>query len=111
VDTFFWHRQFPALDDFDRLAGLISWSLGNCLNCLDNLVTLENLAENNVLAIEMTTFQSARHFREAQGKTNPGVEVVMKNWEPLVSCPALAMLRRPFLECFNLKFSSGNFAP
>lgn len=43
--------------------------------------------------------------------TDPGVEVVMKNWEPLVSFPALAMLRRPTLECFSLKFSSGNLAP
>ena len=37
--------------------------------------------------------------------------VVMKNWEPLVSFPELAMLRRPVLVCFNLKFSSGNLVP
>lgn len=37
--------------------------------------------------------------------------MVMKNWEPLVSLPALAMDRRPFLECLSLKFSSGNFSP
>lgn len=37
--------------------------------------------------------------------------VVMKNWEPLVSGPALAMERRPFLECLSLKFSSANFSP
>ncbi len=43
--------------------------------------------------------------------TNLGVDVVMKNCEPLVSFPALAMLRRPFLECLILKFSSGNFSP
>lgn len=39
------------------------------------------------------------------------ITVVMKNWEPLVSLPALAMERRPFLECLSLKFSSGNFSP
>lgn len=57
--------------------------------------------------------------------------VVMKNWEPLVSLPALAMpefgefidlvvqkgtemdcvLRRPFLEWRSLKFSSLNLLP
>jgi len=37
--------------------------------------------------------------------------VVMKNCDPLVSLPELAMLNIPGLLCFNLKFSSGNFAP
>jgi hypothetical protein len=37
--------------------------------------------------------------------------VVMKNCEPLVSFPALAMERMPFLVCFSLKFSSANFSP
>lgn len=31
----------------------------------------------------------------------------MKNWLPLVSGPALAIDRRPGLECFSWKFSSG----
>lgn len=35
----------------------------------------------------------------------------MKNWEPLVSLPALAMERVPFLVCLSLKFSSSNFSP
>ena len=33
--------------------------------------------------------------------------MVMKNWDPLVFFPALAMERRPGLVCFSLKFSSG----
>ena len=37
--------------------------------------------------------------------------VVMKNWDPLVSFPALAMDSRPGLECLSLKFSSGNLLP
>ena len=32
--------------------------------------------------------------------------VVMKNWEPLVFLPELAMESNPALVCFNLKFSS-----
>lgn len=39
------------------------------------------------------------------------VTVVMKNWEPLVSGPALAMERRPGPVCFSLKFSSANLVP
>ena len=35
------------------------------------------------------------------------VPVVMKNWDPLVFFPALAMERRPGLLCFSWKFSSG----
>jgi len=34
--------------------------------------------------------------------------VVMKNWDPLVFFPALAIDRIPGLVCFNLKFSSKN---
>ena len=36
--------------------------------------------------------------------------VVMKNCEPFVFLPALAMERTP-VACFTLKFSSGNFLP
>lgn len=32
--------------------------------------------------------------------------VVMKNWEPLVLGPALAMLSKPATSCFSAKFSS-----
>ena len=37
--------------------------------------------------------------------------VVMKNWEPLVSRPALAMERRPGVSCLMVKSSSANLAP
>merc|ERR1712225_125617 len=37
--------------------------------------------------------------------------VVMKNLEPLVFGPALAMERSPGLVCFLEKFSSANFSP
>ena len=37
--------------------------------------------------------------------------VVMKNWEPLVPGPALAMDSRKGFVCFSLKFSSANFIP
>ena len=37
--------------------------------------------------------------------------VQIKNWEPLVFGPELAMLKMPFPVCFNEKFSSLNFSP
>ena len=37
--------------------------------------------------------------------------VQMKNWEPLVPGPALAMERIPGPVCLRLKFSSSNFSP
>ena len=36
---------------------------------------------------------------------------MMKNWLPLVSGPALAMLSTPAASCFMVKFSSLNLAP
>jgi hypothetical protein len=45
------------------------------------------------------------------GKSYEVMTVVIKNCEPLVSFPALAMDRRPFLVCLSLKFSSGNLSP
>ena len=44
-------------------------------------------------------------------KTYEVTAVVMKNWEPLVSLPELAMERRPFLVWRSLKFSSANLLP
>ncbi len=37
--------------------------------------------------------------------------VQMKNWEPLVLGPALAMDRQPAPVCFRVKFSSSNLWP
>uniref|UniRef100_H2YDC9 Uncharacterized protein n=1 Tax=Ciona savignyi TaxID=51511 RepID=H2YDC9_CIOSA len=55
-------------------------------------------------SIPDTTFPNTTCF-----PSNHGVfTVVMKNWDPFVSFPALAMLRYPGPSCFNLKFSSLN---
>lgn len=52
VDTFFGHRKLPALDDLDRLLGLVAGVLVDVLDLLDDVVPLEDLAEDDVLAIE-----------------------------------------------------------
>src|SRR5215469_16844491 len=43
--------------------------------------------------------------------SQPVLTVVMKNCEPLVLGPALAMDSRPGLVCLCVKFSSANFSP
>lgn len=115
VNTFFGHRQFSALDDLDRLFGLIAGVLLDVLNLLNDVVALEDLAEDDVPAVQPAVLGGAivsrRDCKLVGWSTYPVMAVVMKNCEPLVSLPALAMERRPFLECLSLKFSSGNLSP
>lgn len=52
VDTFWGHLQLAALGDLDRLDGLIARSGLDLLDLLDHVVTLEDLAEDDVAAIQ-----------------------------------------------------------
>ena len=54
MDTFFWHWQLSALCDLDGLDGLVALSLGYSFDRLDDFVALEDLAEYDMLAVEMT---------------------------------------------------------
>jgi hypothetical protein len=49
VDTFFWHIELAALSDLDSLGRLVARALGRIL---DDFVALEDLAEDDVAAIE-----------------------------------------------------------
>lgn len=120
VDTFFGHRQLSALDDLDRLLGLVTGVLLDVLDLLDDFIALEDLAENDVLAIQPAADRvslapnvhgSVIRAKKCGGCTYEVMAVVMKNCEPLVSLPALAMDSWPFLVCLSLKFSSGNLSP
>lgn len=55
VNTFFGNRQLSALDDRHSRLGLVARVLLNILDLLDNVVALEDLAEDNMLAIQPTT--------------------------------------------------------
>jgi hypothetical protein len=129
ADTFRGNRQLAALGDLDRLGRLVTRLGLRVLNLLYHLVTLENLAEDDVLAIEppvlfasvtenpfsfflfLSFFLFFFFFFLLGATTYEVTMVVMKNWDPLVSLPALAMESKPFLVCLSLKFSSGNLAP
>ena len=52
VNTFRWHLELSALGDLDSLGRLVARSLGDILDLRDDLVALEDLAEDDVAAIE-----------------------------------------------------------
>ena len=52
VNTFRWHLELSALGDLDSLGRLVARALGDVLDLRDDLVALEDLAEDDVAAIE-----------------------------------------------------------
>jgi hypothetical protein len=54
VDTFLWDLQLSALDDLDIHSGSFVGPLGSVFDDLDNIVSFEDFAEDNVAAIEPT---------------------------------------------------------
>lgn len=52
VDTFFRNLELAALGDLDLRLGLVARELLDVLNLVDDVHALENLAENDVAAIE-----------------------------------------------------------
>lgn len=62
MNTFFWYFELSTLGDLNCLGWLVSWLFWNLLDLLDDLVTLENLTEDNVLAIEMAIGRLARNL-------------------------------------------------
>jgi hypothetical protein len=115
VDTFCGHLQLAALGDLDCLHRLVARGGLDLLDLLDDVVSIKDLAEDDVAAIEpaVCDLVSERDLCEVfmEASSYEVMTVVMKNCEPFVSFPALAMERRPFLVCFSLKFSSANFSP
>lgn len=122
MDTFRGNLQLAALGDLDGLDGLVARLGGRVLNLLHDVVALEDLAEDDVTTIEPTGIRVLANVLRCKRSlpylscrrcfaTYEVTTVVIKNWEPLVSLPALAMERTPFLVCLSLKFSSSNFSP
>lgn len=114
VDTFWFHFQLTTLGDLDRLLRLVSSTLWYILDLLDNIITLKHLAEDNVLSIKPRRDGSGDeelNHRLSVSSVEKCVADESRTWLPLVSFPEFAILRAPFLLCFNLKFSSGNLAP
>jgi hypothetical protein len=54
MDTFWWNLKLSTLHNLDCLCWLIPGLFWNLLNLLNDFVTLENLAKDDVFAVEMT---------------------------------------------------------
>lgn len=54
VNTFRGDLELAALENLDRLGGSVAWAGLGLLDLLDDLVALEDLTEDDVLAIEPT---------------------------------------------------------
>ena len=52
MNTFWGHLQLATADDLDRLLGLVSRLCLHVLDLLNDVVALEDLAEDNVLSIK-----------------------------------------------------------
>ena len=69
--------------------------------------SVPNLCSLSRISRPYTTFPNTVCLPLSQGQgTN-----VMKNWEPLVLGPALAIDSSPGTSCFSLKFKSGKVRP
>lgn len=79
MDTFFWYWQLPTLCNLDWLDWSVSWCLGHVFDLLDDVVALEDLAENNMLSVKMSITIVSCSLRSGNIRAYPGVEVVMKN--------------------------------
>ena len=52
MNTFSGDLQLAALGDLDRLGRLVACALGHILNSVNDLVALEDFAEDNVAPVE-----------------------------------------------------------
>ena len=52
VNTFRWDLKLAALGDLDRHGGLVAGSRLRVLDLVDDIITLKNLAEDDVSAVE-----------------------------------------------------------
>lgn len=88
------HLQLAALRNFHGRLRFVAGAFGDVLELVYELISIEDLAKDNVAAIKPTGFKLSTHNFQKEGLsgfTNLVMAVVMKNWEPLVSFPALAM--------------------
>lgn len=71
MDTFWWDRQFSTLGNLDGRLGLIVGGTVDFFNGQNNVHALEDLSENNVLAIKPTNRRElaiGKTQREGEGR-------------------------------------------
>ena len=117
----FLHWQCPTVFDHNVCRGPIIGTSLHILNGCDNILQAARTTESIIKTLFVPTGRKGGRGLTIPLRTFPNttclpsshwvLTVVMKNWEPLVSLPALAMLIQPGPSCFSLKFSSGNLSP
>ena len=120
--------HYSRIFDYDIFCGTISFTSLSRLYPTHNILEhvcerggaggegRERRSENEQLAIiphnrALTIPSSTLPKTTCRPSSQDVLTVVMKNCEPLVSFPALAMLNQPGPSCFSLKFSSLNLFP
>lgn len=97
--------------DDDSLQRGITRTFGNILNSEDDVQTLQNLSEDDVLVVQPAGENGANEELRAWN----GISICFYDKEernvPFVSLPALAIERVPAPACLSLKFSSANLSP
>jgi hypothetical protein len=102
--------QLAGLLDGDGLGGL-SGLRSDALDGLDDVKALDDLSEDNVLAVQPGGLHGAD---EKLGAVAESLLALGQKWISFVTYvpgPALAMERIPGPVCLRLKFSSSNFSP
>lgn len=90
MGTFCGRLQFSAVSDLDRLLGLVSGSFGYVLDLLDNVIALEDLAEDDVTPIEPARNGGGNEELGALRESAIIAAVVVVQDSPFVSLPEFA---------------------
>lgn len=82
-------------------------------SCAQHSKRFKNVRKTDIVYIQIIFTMPLMTFPKTTWRpSNQGVcFTVMKNWDPLVSLPALAMDSHPAPKCFSLKFSSSKRSP
>jgi len=71
--------QLSALGNLDVRRGAVTTALGDVLDLLDDVVALEDFAEDDVTAIQPPTTCQYCSFYQSPNQTHAVIAVVMKN--------------------------------
>ena len=110
------HSHLPTLSNYHVVCRSTLAPYAGVFNLTYNIHTINNSTEDDMLVIqERGSDLTIALFQQLSRTIRIGTSehtVVMKNWQPFVLGPELAMLRSPGVSCLRLKFSSAKaFVP
>jgi hypothetical protein len=105
MNTFLGHLELSALGHLDRLNRFVAGALGHVLDLVDNLVSLENLAEDDVAAIEPASYDGGNARVGHAEETLAGVlelEVLIGEFGAIDGLSAGTVMSREVTFCASL---------